>query len=162
MITPSTSRSERLGLPPQHDDRMPHLPTCHQCTTDYYLKFMVIVPHTTLDQTTKQRSTTATTSWRNTGIRQAGKTVNRLVRLVKKLRPHTQQQSGGRVEYFCQKCGSLHQHEFPAGWEPTPRELTMNDLQHLPDFYVDPGERRSAAEITDHLFRGYPQKFTSA
>ena len=79
-MTVTSTRLGRLG-PPQHH-KTPRSPMCHECTTDLYLKFRVFLP------STRKRS-------RVPGLRRImGRGLRCAVR------------SGGRVEYFCQKCGT--------------------------------------------------------
>ncbi|KAA9393969.1 hypothetical protein FCK90_09935 [Kocuria coralli] len=135
-MSTSSPRLGRISSPPRPAG--PHAPVCRQCTTDYYLKFLVFAPTAAASQATADSRKRR----RNHGLKS----------LLRKLSRTSGEASGGRVEYFCQKCGSFHDHHFPAGWEPAARILTADDIEDLPAVYVGPGESRPAAEVTRPLF----------
>lgn len=124
-MTVTSTRLGRLG-PPQHH-KTPRSPMCHECTTDLYLKFRVFLP------STRKRS-------RVPGLRRImGRGLRCAVR------------SGGRVEYFCQKCGTPQRHQIPEGWEPSVHSLTPCDVQDLSSVYIAPGESLPAQAVREQL-----------
>ncbi|MDO5618941.1 hypothetical protein [Kocuria sp.] len=133
----SAQRLGRLGSPNQRPTAL-RTPTCQQCTTDYYLKFMAIVP---------TGIATAAAPERRSGLTAFRTLLNKLRHGARTVA------SGGHVKYFCQKCGTFHHHEFPQGWEPTTREPSPSDFEQLPTLYVGPGESRQARDINEVMVR---------
>lgn len=130
----SSQRLGRLGSPTARDIDL-RAPECQQCTTDYYLKFMAIVP--TATATSAPASSTGLDTFR---------------RLFSQLRSTTPQAlPGGSVKYFCQKCGTFNHHEFPRGWEPPSHELSPAEMEQLPTLFVGPGESRQALDVPQLL-----------
>lgn len=105
----------------------PRSPMCRECTTDHYLKIRVFLP-------------AARRLGRLSGMRRL------MGRLIRSARP-----SGGRVEYFCQKCGTRQRHQIPEGWEPTTRGLTSCDAQELSSVYITPGESLPAEAVRERF-----------
>lgn len=129
-MTVTSTRLGRLGSPQHH--KTPRSPMCHECTTDLYLKFRVFLP------STRKRS-------RVPGLRRImGRVLRSAIR------------SGGRVEYFCQKCGTQQRHLIPEGWEPTSKGLTPCDVQDLSSVFVVPGESLPADELRQQLLGPEP------
>lgn len=169
MSTPNP-RLGRLGSPSTPSNRTPYAPVCRHCTTDYYLKFMAIIPAAVTGRATTPlrrkdqapaRDRAASTSRPRPETDNRHKSLGRFKRFIAKFGAESPGRSGGRVEYFCQKCGNLHKHDFPAGWEPPTRTLTERDLQALPTLYVGPGESRPTVEVTGHILGLHHHSSTS-
>ena len=145
-MTLTSTRMGRLGAPgsgtdpdsgagrngadarrPRRRAAEPRSPMCRECTTDHYLKIRLFLP-------------SARRIGRLSGVR-------RLVgRIIRSARP-----SGGRVEYFCQKCGTPQRHQIPEGWEPSVHSLTPCDVQDLSSVYIAPGESLPAQAVREQL-----------
>lgn len=120
-MTLTTTRLARLGSPQR--GTAPRSPMCSQCTTDLYLKIRLFLP--------ASRSRTAASRLRRA-----------IGRVIRSAGP-----SGGRVEYFCQKCGTQQRHPIPEGWEPTGKALTPCDVRELSSIYITPGESLPAEAL---------------
>lgn len=129
-MTVTSTRLGRLGSPQHH--KTPRSPMCHECTTDLYLKFRVFLP------STRKRS-------RVPGLR----------RIMGRVR-RSAVRSGGRIEYFCQKCGTQQHHLIPEGWEPTSKGLTPCDVQDLASVFIAPGESLPTEEVRQQLLGPEP------
>lgn len=133
-MSTTLQRKGRLGWPSRR--QKPKNPTCRRCSTDYYLKFMAFMPTAVADRATPEPHVSAA------GLR-------RWAGFVEYFKFGTgSERTGGAVKYFCQKCGSFHDHDVPVGWEPSVRELTIRDVQALPHLYVGPGEARPSEQLT--------------
>lgn len=118
-------RLGRLGAPRR--TTVPHSPMCRSCTTDQYLRIRLFLPFATAHTAPR-------------GLR------GLMGRVFGVRRP-----AGGRVEYFCQKCGARQRHHVPLGWEPSGKALAPGELGELPSLYVHPGEALSAQQLRDRL-----------
>lgn len=141
----SSQRIGRLGSPPAHTSDL-RAPECQECTTDYYLKFMAIVPTATAESAPA----------RSTGLKKFKDFLNTLRSGTAEILP------GGTVKYFCQKCGAYSHHEFPRGWEPATHELSATEVEQLSTVYVGPGESRQVREIPELLRRARHKVSASA
>ncbi|NKE10401.1 MULTISPECIES: hypothetical protein [Kocuria] len=141
----SSQRTARLGSPNSSSSDL-RAPECQQCTTDYYLKFMAIVP----------TATATSAPARSTGIKKFRDMISALRSSAAESVP------GGTVKYFCQKCGAFNHHEFPRGWEPATHELSPTEVEQLPTVYVGPGESRQVREIPELLRRARHRVAASA
>lgn len=103
----------------------PASPMCRSCSTDRYLRIRLFLPFAT-----------ARTAPR--GLRGLA------ARLLRARQP-----AGGRVEYFCQKCGARQRHHYPLGWEPSGEALAPREVVELPSLYVHPGESLSAQQLRE-------------
>lgn len=118
-------RPGRLGAPRR--TTAPSSPMCRSCTTDQYLRIRLYLPFATTRPTPR-------------GLR------GLVARLLGTRRP-----AGGRVEYFCQKCGARQRHHYPLGWEPSSEALAPCEDAQLPSLYVHPGESLSAQQLRERL-----------